>query len=428
MQRANPQAESELIGICMTNPEVIPDVGAQVSRPMFTLPAAAEVWDVMMALDREQKPINMVTVTERVQASTVVSLMPPDSVLLPLPALETCIRAVQDAYIARRLDALHRTGPQRIQDTDDIRDHLDKVQQELFELSQAQDSGDTVPLIDIVANRLEAYQRKTPNSVKTGFEHLDIMLSGMQRGDLIILAARPSMGKTSLARAILRNVARQGHSALFFSLEMSKEQQADMLIGAEAKIPGAILRYGLSRDQEWEAIAKAVGAIGNLPLRIDDTPLLTAADIRARARRHKSKFPNLGLVAVDYLGLLADKPERGENLDTLIGRQTRTLKLLARELQVPVLVLAQLNRQAESREGHRPILADLRSSGNIEQDADVVLMIYRDDYYNRESDERGIAEIIIAKQRNGPTGVVKLKWLPEYATFGNLDTRRQEGC
>jgi len=277
-----------------------------------------------------------------------------------------------------------------------------------------------VQLIDRVTALHESGAQDV-TGVRSGFYDLDRMTAGLQPGDLLVLAARPSMGKTALALNIAEHVAvDDGRPVLVFSMEMSAAQLALRMVGSLGRIDQTHLRTGRLRDDEWGRLSEAVERLGRARLFIDETAALTPAELRARARRQARACGGLGLVVVDYLQLMSGSSSGEENRATEIGEISRGLKALAKELQCPVLALSQLNRSVESRTDKRPLMSDLRESGAIEQDADVILFIYRDDYYNKESKEPGVAEVILAKQRNGPVGTVKLGFQRMHTKFENL--------
>jgi replicative DNA helicase len=250
---------------------------------------------------------------------------------------------------------------------------------------------------------------------------MDRMTAGLQPGDLIVLAARPSMGKTAFALNIAENVAvQEGLPVVVFSMEMGASQLALRMVGSLGRINQQHLRTGKLADDEWSRLSEAVDKLGKAPVFIDETPALNSNELRARARRQARQCGRLGLIVVDYLQLMSGSSSGDENRATEIGEISRGLKALAKELKCPVIALSQLNRSVESRNDKRPMMSDLRESGAIEQDADVIMFIYRDDYYNKESKEPGVAEIIIGKQRNGPTGDVKLAFLKPLTRFENL--------
>ena len=275
-------------------------------------------------------------------------------------------------------------------------------------------------LIDRV-NELAENGAEEVTGVRTGFYDLDRMTAGLQKGDLIVLAARPSMGKTAFALNIAEHVAvQEGLPVLVFSMEMGASQLALRMVGSLGRIDQQHLRTGALQNDEWDRLAEAVDRLGRVQMFIDETPALNSSELRARARRMARQFGTLGVIVVDYLQLMSGSSSSEENRATEIGEISRGLKALAKELQCPVIALSQLNRSVESRTDKRPMMSDLRESGAIEQDADVIMFIYRDDYYNKESKEPGVAEIVIGKQRNGPVGTVKLTFLKPLTRFDNL--------
>ena len=277
-----------------------------------------------------------------------------------------------------------------------------------------------VQLIDRVTE-LHENGAEEVTGVRTGFYDLDRMTAGLQAGDLIVLAARPSMGKTAFALNIAENVAvQEGLPVAVFSMEMGASQLALRMVGSLGRINQSNLRTGKLGDDEWGRLSEAVDKLKNANVFIDETPALNSAELRARARRQARQCGKLGLIVIDYLQLMSGSSSSDENRATEIGEISRGLKALAKELQCPVIALSQLNRSVESRNDKRPMMSDLRESGAIEQDADVIMFIYRDDYYNKESKEPGVAEIIIAKQRNGPVGDIRLTFLKPLTRFDNL--------
>ena len=263
--------------------------------------------------------------------------------------------------------------------------------------------------------------------LSTGLSAIDRKISGLNKSDLILLAARPGMGKTSMAMNIALNVAKKTEKTVaIFSLEMSREQLASRILSAEAFVENQRLKTGELRESDWEKIAAAVTVLNKINILMDDNPMLTAADMNAKCRR----LDNLGLVVVDYLQLMTsagnlNRRGGGENRQQVVSDISRMLKIMAKELNVPVICLSQLSRANEKRDDKRPMLSDLRESGAIEQDADIVLFLYRDDYYNEDSDKHNIAECIIAKNRHGETGKVELRWMPEYTMFATIEKRSE---
>ncbi len=292
-------------------------------------------------------------------------------------------------------------------------------------MAQRRGGQDFLPIRDAlieVFDRIEyLYQNQgIIPGIPTGFRDLDRLTSGLQPADFIVVAARPSMGKTSLCLNIAQHVAvNQGKPVALFSLEMSKEQLVQRLLSAEARIPGQKLRTGDLDEEDWPRLVAAMGRLSEVPIFIDDSPVLTAMDIRAKTRRLVQE-QGPGLVIVDYLQLIAGHGRSSDSRQQEISDISRSLKALAREVKCPVVALSQLSRAVEQRQNKRPVLSDLRESGAIEQDADLVAFIYRDEYYNPDSDRKGIAEVIVAKQRNGPTGDVRLAFLQDYTMFHDL--------
>ena len=303
---------------------------------------------------------------------------------------------------------------------------LDRTESEFLALLQRRGVSDYVPIDEIVMtvlNRIEAASRLSGGitGVATGFTELDAKTSGLQPSDLVLIAARPSMGKTAFALNIAEYVAfRKDKCVAFFSLEMPKEQLATRLISMESYVDSEKLRSGKGlKDSDWIKLIEGAGIVGQSKFIIDDTPGITISEMRSKCRKYKQEH-NLELVMVDYIGLMRSSG-RPESRQQEISDISRGLKALARELNVPVVALSQLNRDVEKRENKRPMLSDLRESGAIEQDADIVMFLYRDDYYNKDTEQKNITEIIIAKQRNGPIGKVNLAWLPEFTKFANLE-------
>jgi replicative DNA helicase len=307
---------------------------------------------------------------------------------------------------------------------------LDEAESRIFRIGEegARSRQGFKPIDQLVVQLLDRVNELAENGaeevtgVRTGFYDLDRMTAGLQKGDLIVLAARPSMGKTALAINIGEHVAvSEGLPVVVFSMEMGAAQLALRMVGSVGRIDQSRLRTGALRDDEWSRLSEAVDKLGKASLFIDESPALTPGEVRARARRMARQFGGtLGLIIVDYLQLMSGSIGTDENRATEIGEISRGLKALAKELQCPVIALSQLNRSVEARNDKRPMMSDLRESGAIEQDADVIMFIYRDDYYNKESREPGVAEIIIGKQRNGPVGLIRLTFLKPLTKFDNL--------
>ena len=307
-------------------------------------------------------------------------------------------------------------------------DTLDAAEQKIFAVRRGQSAQDMVPISRVLPDVLERLGEMTESQdhmpgLSSGFSAVDAKITGLNKSDLLLLAARPGMGKTSFALNIALNVARSSRKTVaIFSLEMSAEQLVTRILSGEALVENYRLRTGNLRETDWQKIASAASVLNQLDIRVDDNPMLSAADMNAKCRR----LDNLGLVVIDYLQLMTsagDKGNRGENRQQVVSDISRMMKIMAKELNVPVICLSQLSRANEKRDDKRPMLSDLRESGAIEQDADIVMFLYRDDYYNEDSEKHNIAECIIAKNRHGETGKVELRWMPEYTQFATLDQR-----
>ncbi len=303
---------------------------------------------------------------------------------------------------------------------------VDAAEQLIFEIATAKQKQQAVPIKDIIKSTIETidylYQHKQSiTGVATGFVDFDSKTSGLQKSDLVIIAGRPSMGKSAFAVTIAEHAAIQNNVPIaIFSLEMSKEQLVQRMLCSQAQVDAHKVRTGFLSPAEWPLLTKAAGRLSNVPIFIDDTPAISVLELRAKARRLKAAH-NIGLIIVDYLQLMQSST-KSESRQQEISEISRSLKALARELSVPLIAISQLSRAVESRQDHRPQLSDLRESGAIEQDADVVVLLMREEYYNPTPENQGIAEAIIAKQRNGPTGSVKLKFFKEFVKFANLET------
>jgi len=308
---------------------------------------------------------------------------------------------------------------------EDVTAVVDRAESLVFQVAQRRVTDSTVELRELLGltlDRLETlYERgEEITGIPTGFNDLDRQLAGLQPSSLVIVGARPGAGKTSFALGLAATAAMEvQRPVLFFSLEMSKLEITSRLLCAEARVDSTRMRTGKLLDQDWTKISKAMGKLGEAPLYIDDNPMMSVMEVRAKARRLKSRIGDLGLVVVDYIQLMTGR-NSAESRQVEVSEISRGLKILARELECPVVGLSQLSRTLESRADKRPMLSDLRESGSLEQDADVVLFLYRDELYDKESQDRGVAEVIVAKHRAGPTGVSKLAFLDSYTKFANM--------
>ena len=388
-----------------------------------------------MELFNEGKPVDLVTLQNRLREKDV----PPEISSMEfvrdlLNAVPTSANVRHYANIVSEKAVLRRL----IKLTEEIENDcylnkepveviMEETEKKMFQLLGQRNSGDFMPIRQVVINTLENIERasKTKGNVTgipTGFTDLDYKTSGLQNSDFILIAARPSMGKTAFVLNIAQYMAfKKDKAVAIFSLEMSREQLMNRLLSMESKVDSQHLRTGNLKDDEWSKLIESAGMIGESRLMIDDTPGISIGEMRSKCRKYKLEH-GLDIIIIDYLQLMSGSGKSSsESRQQEISDISRSLKALARELNVPVVALSQLSRAVEQRTDHRPMLSDLRESGAIEPDADVVMFIYRDDYYNKDSENKGIAEIIIAKQRNGPIGTVNLVWLPDYTKFANAE-------
>ncbi|MEW6458742.1 MAG: replicative DNA helicase [Bacillota bacterium] len=432
LKRIPPQnidAEQAVLGALFLEPEAFYRV-ADIIRPGdFYQHGHRLIYEAVVGLQEEGQPVDLVTVTERLRRDGVLEKVGGAAYVASLvemvPAatnIEYYARIIEEKALLRTLISVAARISEMGYDEREAADRLvDQAEQMIMELGARRTPGTFVPLKDILARALERIEQTYLNKgriagVPTGFVDLDRLCSGLQPTDLIILAARPSMGKTALALNIAYEVAaRQGLPVALFSLEMGKEQLVNRLLCAEARVDQHRLRTGNLRDEDWERLTEAAAQLQDVPLFIDDTGGASLRDIRARAKRLQAER-GLALVIIDYVQLMQPN-RRAENRQQEIAQISRGLKELAKELDVPVLALSQLSRAVEQRQEKRPQMSDLRESGSLEQDADVVLFIYREEYYRPETDRKAIAEIIVAKQRNGPVGTVELGFFKEFPRF-----------
>ena len=432
------EAEQSVVGAMLMDKDAIMTAAEIVSREDFYQTAYGILFEAMVELFNEGKPVDLITLQERLKEKDV----PPEITSLEfardlLTAVPTSANVKYYAEIVMEKSMLRKL----IKLNEEIenmcylgRDSLEAVletEKRVFELVQKRNTGDYVPIKQVVLNALDKIEKSsktkgTVTGIPTGFIDLDYKTSGLQPSDLILVAARPSMGKTAFVLNIAQHVAfRSNKTVAIFSLEMSKEQLVNRLFSLESQVDAQLLRTGNLKDSDWEKLIEGAGVIGKSKMIIDDTPGISISELRSKCRKFKLE-QGLDLIIIDYLQLMTGRVGgRAESRQQEISDISRSLKGLARELNVPVIALSQLSRAVEQRPDHRPMMSDLRESGAIEQDADVVMFIYRDDYYNKDTDMKNIAEIIIAKQRNGPIGTVNLAWLPNYTKFANA-TRKQE--
>ena len=427
------EAEQSVIGSMIMDREAIIVASEIVLGDDFYNKQYGVVFDTMVELNDEGKPVDLVTLQDRLKEKDV----PPEVSSLEfirdlITAVPTSANIKHYANIVAEKATLRRLIRinEEIANTcyvgkESLEDILSDTEKRIFDLVQRRNTGEFVPIRQIVMNAMDSIEKASHNKgnvtgVATGFLDLDYRTAGMQPSDLILVAARPSMGKTAFVLNIAQYVAfKQAKTVAIFSLEMSKEQLVNRLFSMESKVDSQHLRTGNLSDVEWEKLIESAGAIGKSNLIIDDTPGISISELRSKCRKYKLEH-NLEMIIIDYLQLMSGSGRSTDSRQQEISDISRSLKALARELHVPVIALSQLSRAVEQRPDHRPMLSDLRESGAIEQDADVFLFIYSDYYYNKDTEKKGIAEIIIAKQRNGPIGTVELVWLPDFTKFANL--------
>jgi len=427
----NLEAEESVLGAMLLSRDAIAAAMERCSAPDFYRPSHSQIFAAISRLYAQGEPVDVVTVAEELLRAGVLEDIGGSATLVSLqtntPAISSAQRyaaIVEEHALLRRLIGVSQEISEMAYDLpDDVTDALDRAESMVFDVAQRRATDSVSALQELLSQSLdrleELYGRgETITGVPTGYNDLDEQLAGLQPSNLVVVGARPSMGKTAFGLGLAAHAATQGIPVLYFSLEMSHLEIAQRILCAEARVDASRMRNGRLLDGDWPKISNAIGRIGSAPLYIDDNPNVTVMEIRARARRMKSR-DGVGLVVVDYLQLMTGR-SAAENRQVEISEISRGLKILARELEIPVVALSQLSRNLESRADKRPMLADLRESGAIEQDADVVMFIYRDEVYNPESADRGSAEIHVAKHRNGPTGVVELAFVGTYARFANM--------
>ena len=433
------EAEQSVIGSMLMDREAIITASEIVTADDFYQHQYGVMYESMVELFNEGKPVDLVTLQNRLKEKDV----PPEVSSLEfvrdlIAGVQTSANVKYYAQIVSEKATLRRLIKINEEIANDCylgRDPLETIladtEKKIFDLLQSRSSGDFVPIRQVALNVLENIEKasktkETVTGVPTGFIDLDYKTSGFQPSDFILIAARPSMGKTAFVLNVVDHVAvKKGIPCMVFSLEMSKEQLVNRMLSMESNVDSQKLRTGTLTDSDWDAVVEGVGIIGGSKLIIDDTPGISISELRSKCRKMKLEH-GLGMVIIDYLQLMTGSGKSSDNRQQEISEISRSLKALAREMQAPVVALSQLSRACETRTDHRPMLSDLRESGAIEQDADVVMFLYRDDYYNKDSEMKDMAEVIIAKQRNGPIGTVNLVWMPQYTKFANA-TRPGQG-
>ncbi|WP_295756791.1 replicative DNA helicase [uncultured Oscillibacter sp.] len=427
------EGEQAVLGSMLIDPDCVKNVMDRLRPGDFYLRQNREIFETIYTMFSYARPIDGITVfgemekagltdgNTRSYLAQLMEITPTSANVLEYAAIvrdKALLRLVAQA--AGEITALVQEG------MGEAGEILEASEQKIYAIRRGQSAQEMVPLRQVLPDVLDRLGEMSEHEnhlpgLSTGLSAIDQKITGLNKSDLILLAARPGMGKTSLALNVALNVAREGKTVAVFSLEMSREQLATRLLSSEALVENNRLRTGLLRETDWEKIAGAATVLNRLDIRIDDNPLLSVADMNAKCRR----LEGLALVVVDYLQLMtsAGGGRGGENRQQVVSDMSRMLKIMAKELNVPVICLSQLSRANEKRDDKRPMLSDLRESGAIEQDADIVLFLYRDDYYNEDSEKHNIAECIVAKNRHGETGKVELRWMPEYTQFSTLDKR-----
>lgn len=426
------EAEQSVIGSMIVDKEAIMAASEIISKEDFYQQQYGILFDAMTELYNEGRPVDLVTLQNRLKEKGV----PPEVSSLEfvrdlITVVPTSANVRYYAKIVKEKSTLRKLI--RVNEeianscylgTEKVEDIMESTEKKIFQILQQTESEDFVPIKTVVLNALDRIEAASRNKgsvtgIATGFTDLDYKTSGFQPSDLILIAARPSMGKTAFVLNIAQYMAFHSNvTVAVFSLEMSKEQLVNRLLSLESKVDSQAIRTGNLSDDDWAKLIEGAGTIGKSNLIIDDTPGISISELRSKCRKYKLEN-NLGIIMIDYLQLMTGS-KKTDSRQQEISDISRSLKELARELNVPVVALSQLSRAVEQRPEHRPMLSDLRESGAIEQDADVVMFLYRDDYYNKDSDMKGVAEVIIAKQRNGPIGTVNLVWLPNYTKFANM--------
>ena len=432
----SPEAEQSVIGSMIMDREAIMTASEILIKEDFYQQQYGILFETMVELNNEGQPVDLITLQAKLKEKDVPKEVSSLSYVRDLLAsVPTSANIKYYANIVKELStkrSLIRLMEGIENDCyagkESLNNIMDRTEHDVFKLLNAgRTSGDYVPIQTVVMNALEniekaSKQKGSVTGIPTGFIDLDYRTAGLHPSDLVLIAARPAMGKTAFVLNLAQHVAfREKQCTAIFSLEMSKEQLVNRLFALESNVDAQALRTGNLTETDWEKLVEGAGIIGHSELIIDDTPGITISELRSKCRKYKLEH-DLKLIIIDYLQLMSGSGGRSnESRQQEISEISRSLKALARELDVPVIALAQLSRAVEQRPDHRPMLSDLRESGAIEQDADMVMFIYRDDYYNQDSPEKGISEIIIAKQRSGPIGTVKLAWLPQFTKFANLE-------
>ena len=430
------EGEQAVLGSMLIDPDCVKDVMDKLCPSDFYLRQNREIFETIYSMFTYAKPIDGITVCEEMRRVGTYDEQTTRSYLAQLMEITPTSANVMEYAAIVRDKALLRSVAQAASEITALVQEgiggapeiLEAAEQKVYAIRRGQSAQDMVPLRQVLPDVLDRLSEMGESEnhlpgLSTGLSAVDQKITGLNKSDLILLAGRPGMGKTSLGLNFALNVAKSSKKTVaIFSLEMSREQLATRLLSSEALVESNRLRTGALRETDWEKIAGAATILNRVDIRIDDNPMLSVADMNAKCRR----LDNLGLVVIDYLQLMTSaggQSRYGENRQQIVSDISRMLKIMAKELNVPVVCLSQLSRANEKREDKRPMLSDLRESGSIEQDADIVLFLYREDYYDEDSEKHNIAECIVAKNRHGETGKVELRWTPEYTAFSTLDRR-----
>ena len=435
------EAEQSVIGAMLMNKDAILTASETLSREDFYAKQYGLLFEAMTGLYNEGKAVDVITLQDRLKEMDA----PPEICemdylkevigMVPLsPNVRQYADIVKGKSLMRRLIGINEEIANACYNGNSpVDDILEETEKKVFDIVQKRNTGDFTPIRDVVLNALDQINKASQmngnvTGLASGFTDLDSKTAGFQPSDLVLIAARPSMGKTAFVLNVAEHICfRLNKPAALFSLEMSKEQLVNRLLSLESRVNSQHIRTGELEDREWDGLMEGANIVASSRLIIDDTPSISISELRSKCRKYKLDH-DIQIVIIDYLQLMQGSG-RMDSRQQEISDISRALKSLARELGIPVIALSQLSRAVEKRDDHRPMLSDLRESGAIEQDADVVMFLYRDDYYHHDSEKKGIAEVIIAKQRNGPIGTVELVWMEDYTKFANKarDFDRQKG-
>ncbi|MBR1571120.1 MAG: replicative DNA helicase [Lachnospiraceae bacterium] len=433
----NLEAEQSVVGSMIADKEAITIAMEIVTKEDFYHQQYAALFDAITTLHDDGIDVDPVILKDKLQEMGVPpEVSSTEFIIDVVTSVPTTVNVASYANIVKDKAILRRiiSTTQEIENNcflgkDDVSTILDKTEKDIFKLTQHRSSGEYVPIKDVVMNSLKKIEmasklKGTITGLPTGFTELDYKTAGLQPSDLILIAARPSMGKTAFVLNLAQYICfHENACAAVFSLEMSAEQLVNRMLALESGVEANKIRTGDLQEADWERLSFGAGVVGKSSLIIDDTPGISIGELRSKCRKYKMDH-DLKIIIIDYIQLMTGTGH-SESRQQEVSEISRSLKSLARELNVPVIALSQLSRAVEKRDDKRPMMSDLRESGGLEQDADVVMFIYREDYYDHDTDRKNISEIIIAKQRNGPIGTVELAWIPELTKFGNLDRSLQ---